>query len=520
MHGFLSPGTHFRPSGHEERCVIASSVLPRALPVGRGRQRAAIWQDAVTVLATALLLRLLFALLTADTYDPDEFVVLALSRDFAHGAVPYQDFMFFHPPGALVFFRLVQPLTALWWPFARGVVLLIDCGSAVLVWRIGCLLFDRRTALLAGLIYAASPIPLLAAARVGQDSIITALGLLGLLALLSKRSASGAVVAGVCLGAAFWFKYPAVLFLPVYALAAPRRIPVVLGSALVAVAALFAPFAAHLSALGHESIGWQAFGRGREDLLHRAAAVVAFMLLLNPLTLPALVAWGKSIRQRLRPADSRLTTDRSAPAPLWMVAGFVAGVFFVFSAQVYYHYFVPMVPFAALLSAPLLSRRLGGIQPAGRYVARVAIAGSTALFGLWAAAVNLGVTRDGLAELSLGSIRPAVQLVERSTERNQPVLTDQFEYAYLARRPSASDYFWDMQAATSARTLESELRAGDAVVATNEGSSYPAGFVPYLERRNYPEVRTKAATVWLIPGGGHSAPSLAAAQGVTHSIRG
>ena len=91
----------------------------------------------------------------------------------------------------------------------------------------------------------------------------------------------------------------------------------------------------------------------------------------------------------------------------------------------------------------------------------------------------------------------------------QPVLTDQFEYAYLAHRPSASDYFWDMQGTTDARTLEQRLVPGDAVVATFEGSGFPPGFVPYLEKRHYPEVRTPAATIWLIPDRKHRVLSLA-----------
>jgi 4-amino-4-deoxy-L-arabinose transferase-like glycosyltransferase len=475
-----------------------------------------MWQDALTVFTAALLLRLVFALLTADTYDPDEFVVLALSRDLAHGAMPYQDFMFFHPPGVLVFFRLLQPLTALWWPFARGAALLIDCGSAVLVWRIGCLLFDRRTALAAGLIYAASPIPLLAAARVGQDSIITAIGLLGLLALLVKRSGWGAVAAGICLGAAFWFKYPALLFLPVYALAAPRRLPLVVGGALLTIVVLFAPFAAHLPALYHESVTWQAFGRGRELIVNRVAADLTFMLLLNPLAAAALAIWMKPGLLRLLPAAAA----SMPPMPLWVPAGFASGLFFAFSAQVYYHYFVPIIPFAALLSAPLLIRLLTSAKPIGARAVRFVIAGATTLLGLWTAALNVGITRDGLAELSLASIRPAVQLVERSTGRSQPVLTDQFEYAYLAHRPSASEYFWDMQFSTTAKALERDLRGGDAVVATSEGSSYPAGFVSYLESRNYPEVRTKAATVWLIPDSGRPVQALAATNSATRATRG
>src|SRR5437764_9445782 len=105
----------------------------------------AVWRDLFIVLGVALGLRLIFAALTADSYDPDEFVVLALSRDFAHGAVPYRDFAFFHPPGILVLFRLLQPIITGWWPAGRLVTLAVDSLTAVIVWRTGLLLFGRRS---------------------------------------------------------------------------------------------------------------------------------------------------------------------------------------------------------------------------------------------------------------------------------------------------------------------------------------------------------------------------------------
>src|SRR5438270_10824334 len=91
-------------------------------------------RDILAALAVALFLRLAFALVVSDTYDYDEFVILQLARDFSHGSVPYRDFMFFHPPGALYIFRVLQPATDLWWPLGRVFTLLLDTATAALVW--------------------------------------------------------------------------------------------------------------------------------------------------------------------------------------------------------------------------------------------------------------------------------------------------------------------------------------------------------------------------------------------------
>ncbi|GAC1469356.1 MAG: hypothetical protein PVSMB7_18530 [Chloroflexota bacterium] len=103
------------------------------------------------VLVVAGVARLAFAAMTRDTYDYDEFVILLLARDFAHGAVPYDTFKFFHPPGVLVLFRLLEPITSAWWPTSRAATMAIDCGTAVLVWRLGRRVDDERRAHFAGL---------------------------------------------------------------------------------------------------------------------------------------------------------------------------------------------------------------------------------------------------------------------------------------------------------------------------------------------------------------------------------
>jgi len=44
---------------------------------------------------------------------------------------------------------------------------------------------------------------------------------------------------------------------------------------------------------------------------------------------------------------------RRGRQPLWLLGGFGLGGAFVFASQSYYHYFVPVISFAALLAAPL-----------------------------------------------------------------------------------------------------------------------------------------------------------------------
>ncbi len=431
-------------------------------------------RDWLLVLLWALGLRLLVAALTADTYDPDEFVVLLLSRDFAHGTIPYRDFMFFHPPGVLVLFRALQPLMAWWWPSGRLITLFIDSATAVMVWKIGTLLYGRREALTAGLIYGASPLALICAVRVGQDPLITALGMGGLVLLLSRPSIWGAILAGACLGLALWIKYPAILFLPVYLLAAPRRWMVILLSTTAVGALTLAPFIPELSSLYHDTIGWQLLQRAPADLLHRAGGLFAFWLLLNPLTVYAIV------RRR---------------HPLWLVSGFAVGGLFFFASQVYYHYFMPMVPFAALLAAPI------AVKYIHRFPRLVAAAAIT-LSMVWALDINSGSdpTRLFISASRFSTINKTVHLIDSITPPGQGVLTDQLEYAYLARRHALSDYFWNMHTVVGAHSLEQRLPSVGAVVLTDKvAPTYPTGFTSYLRDQRYPEIHAGTTDIWVLP---------------------
>ncbi|HLJ69143.1 MAG TPA: hypothetical protein VKX16_17450, partial [Chloroflexota bacterium] len=189
-----------------------SSSRPLRAPAGL-----AMW-DALVVGAVALVLRLVFMAFSANTYDYDEFVLLQLAREVAGGALPYHDFMFFHPPGALLLLRALEPLTSWWWPAGRVLLALADSVTAVFVWMAGATIWDRRAALASGLLYSAMPLTLVSATRVGQDPLITIVGFGGLLLLLRQPSVLAGATAGVLLGLAVWTKYPALYFLPIYLL--------------------------------------------------------------------------------------------------------------------------------------------------------------------------------------------------------------------------------------------------------------------------------------------------------------
>jgi hypothetical protein len=401
--------------------------------------------------------------------------MLALSRQLAHGAVAYRDFTFFHPPGVLVVLGALQPVVGAWWPLARIFVLGVDVVSAMLVWRIACKIYDRRVALAAGLIYAASPIALLGSVRVGQDPLITMLGLAGILALLSRPGMDGGITAGVCVAIAVWIKYPAFLFVPVYAAIAPRRMLQVVGSMAATLVLLFLPYAPHLHLLYAQSVVWQV-SRGHMDAVHRVAALLSFLIVLNPLVLPALIRRG---------------------CPRWVVLGFALGGAFGLANEVYYHYFMPVVPFAALLAAPL-AVRLVERRP---LLVPACLAG---FVGLWGIALTVPAAQHGLGAGSLAATSATVQMLDRVTAPGQQVLADQFEYTYLANRVPAADYFWNMRNVTSARSLEHALPRAAAVVRTvGADPSYPRGFVDALSDAGYVETRAGEATVW-VAGQGRS----------------
>jgi hypothetical protein len=181
---------------------------------------------------------------------------------------------------------------------------------------------------------------------------------------------------------------------------------------------------------------------------------------------------------------------------MWLRLGFCSGAVFLLTAQAYYHYFVPIVPFAALLAAPV-------VRPWFDRSRRLLIASAVVASLLWALDVEFGPPEARLfvSASSLPSAQQTAAVIDQRTPARSRILTDEFEYALLAHRSLAQDYFWNMQNSVSARTLERQLEDTAAVVETSGiGPSYPRGFADYLEDRHFPHVRTGSATIWLISG--------------------
>ncbi|HEX8917581.1 MAG TPA: glycosyltransferase family 39 protein [Chloroflexota bacterium] len=419
----------------------------------------------------ALLLRLGFGLLTSSTFDPDEFVILALGKAVSHGAAAYGSITYFHPPGMLVLFAWLSPLLSWWWPLGRVVIILFDSGTAFLVWRVARELRSEKEALVAGLLYAFSPIALVSAVRIGPDPVITFFGIGGLFLLLASRSRAATVGAGVCLAIAVWTKYPAVFFVPAYLLLARRRSPLLLLSCAAALVCLLVPFSGQTRAMLAQTVQWQLGHRSASDLAHRLGPVGVYWLLLNPLAVAAL--W--KVRQ-----------------PLWIVLGFSVGAAFLLTSQAYYHYFVPMVPFAALLAAPLATSLL---KRCPTFIGLVAL-GASCLWGIDIAhgtpMMRLFVTASSFADAQQTAV-----LLDHSTNSRAPVLTDEYEYAMFAHRKTVN-YFWNMNTMVRARSLERHIPRLSAVVETRGDPTYPPGFIDYLQDKRFPHFRTRATDVWLM----------------------
>jgi len=459
----------------------------------------------------ALAVRLAFLALTSDTYDYDEFVALLLGRDWAHGSVPYRDFMFFHPPGILVLTRALEPVFRLWWPFARVLMAIIDTATAVLVGLLGRQLWSRRAGLASGAAYALSPVALISSVRLGEDPIITFLGILGVFLIL-RRSPGWSVGAGACLGVAIWVKYPAAYFLPAFVLAAPRRAPLAALRAAATVAALMAPFYVDWGAIYQQSVVFQRT-RWLMDTGVRVQTTMVFWFTANILAVAAVCVAAPRTLGRSRSADHTIAgvlstagqgeepwaptltpSELSLAPPAWVTFGFVLGVLFAFNSQVYYHYFIVAVPFAALLTGWLLVRT-------GRRVTKILLVIGLTLAAGWGVLLEKGGSAPlYVTAAHLSDIRPTVRLLNVLQPRNGKVLADRFEYAYLANRPAIDQYFWNVGVLVGPDVLEGRLGPVSAVVLSHGASSgFPAGFVPYLDA-HFHRVETGANTVWLAGG--------------------
>ena len=180
--------------------------------------------------------------------------------------------------------------------------------------------------------------------------------------------------------------------------------------------------------------------------------------------------------------------------PLWLLGGFAFGGVYLFASQAYYHYFVPMLPFGALLAAPIAARLI-------RKKPRTVMATAIVMVVGWALDINSGTGPLSLfiTASHLSSVQTTARTLDRWTSPRTQVLTDQLEYAFLARRKPVSNYFWNMSGMVPARVLEARLPSRGAVVVTQRvAPTYPFGFTRYLEGRRYVHVRRGNAEIWLM----------------------
>jgi hypothetical protein len=232
----------------------------------------------------------------------------------------------------------------------------------------------------------------------------------------------------------------------------------------------FAPFLADSHTLYAQTVAFQR-SRWLMPVDQRVLTWLIYWLGMNPLALVGAV--------RLR-------------RPLWLLIGFALGIVFLFASQTYYHYFVPIVPFGVLLSAPILARRTS-------VRVRAVIVGGVLLSVVWSGIIDLGGPSPlYLTAARLSDVQPTVNRLEQFARPGQPILADQYEYAYLANRPALAHYFWNLGVLVNARYLERRVQRAAAVVLSYGASSgYPAGFVAYLNAR-YRRVTTIANTIWII----------------------
>jgi len=446
-------------------------LSPGVLSADHSSERSApvTWRrDLVSVFLVAAALRLVAGVMLSGTYDYDEFIQLALSRQFAQGLHPYRDFVFFHPPGALLVGRALDPLTELWWPAARVFTGLIDAATAALTSVIAARYLARRPAMAAGLLYAASPLTLISGVRIGPDPLIAFLGVAGLCVLLRSRSAGGALVAGVLLGLAIGTKYTAVLLLPAYVAAAPRRAWASVAGASAGLALLLAPYLPTAHALLQQTVVFQS-GRSGMGVPERLATAALYWLAVAPL---AVIGMGRR-------------------TPVWVKIGFLAGGALLFTPQTYYHYFVLFAPYAALLSAPVLCSLR---WPAHRTVAMLMAYGLA-----WVTVVVTGNDRPLLITAArLAEVAPTAELLQDQTPAGGLVMADRYEYPFLAGRSPLTPYFWNVRTLVKGSTLMRQLPCAAAVVeARGASSGYPQGLTTYLDR-HYRAVRSEGATVWVL----------------------
>lgn len=423
---------------------------------------------AAGIFVAALLLAGVYALVTRATFDYDEFVVLMLGKALANGSTPYRDFTFFHPPGILVVLALLNPLIQHSWLWGRVPSIVLDAGTCSLAYLIANRLYRRETvALAAGLLCASSPIMLITGTRIFQDDYVGFFGLLAVYLLLINPTRRFAVFAGICLGVAFFFKFPAVLIGPAcLMLAGKRRAGYLVGAAVVAVLVLIIPLAPEIPKFIADTIGFQT-GRSSQPLQIKFLGVVLGLIVLQPLGFFGLF---------------------TKPRHPWLVVAYLSAFLYLLTPQVYYHYLEAFVPFASILGAAYLGS-LPRLNP--RALVPAVAAGALALTALWTGLVYWGAQDGGQVPLHmtvalLSSEKQMISYVEKIVPPGGAVLDDRPEVAYVARRQNLDEYFWNISDIENYTDLiAGTLKIRYIVHSYGSSSGFPAGFLEFLIKKGF-----------------------------------
>ena len=415
---------------------------------------------AGAVFAASLCLATIFNLIARGTYDFDEFVYLLLGHAVNRGRIPYQDFLFYHPPGIVMVMGVLDPLVQRWWVVGRIPSLLLDAGTCALVFLVARRFLSRAGAITAGLLCACSPIMLVTGTRIIPDDYVMFFTFLAIYLLMVKPTYLFAILAGVAFGIAIVFKYPAVLLLPAAVLVAgKRRWPVFLAATGIMTMLLLAPFLSNLHALYEDTVVFQG-NRFQYPLELRALSILLYAILLQPLGFMGL--WVR-------------------PARWWLLAGYLSAFAYLGSSQVYYHYMVPIIPFASILGAIYLTSlqrvNLARLLPAVG-------AGAVALTVIWASAMEFtpGYTPFRITSAQAASLTPVIHYIEARTSHATVILDDRPDLPLLAYRHNCDDYFWNDSQVLNAQQLMPCLITQPYVIHFySGGNGFPIGFLERID---------------------------------------
>jgi len=264
-----------------------------------------------------------------------------------------------------------------------------------------------------------------------------------------------AMVAGISFGVGMWFKYPTVLAVPAALLLAGRRSIVFLAAMAVTALALFSPYLGSLSLLYQDTVVYQQ-SRFIYPLGIRILSVVLFAVLLQPLAVFG--AFGRPIRW-------------------WLVVGYASCFLYIESSQVYYHYMLPVVPFASILGAMYLGRLR---RFSVRTVVSAVATGAVGLALIWGVVMadTPGDYPFHITSAHTAAVTPVSRYIDALVPKTGQILDDQPDLPVLAYRQNCDYYFWsDSTVLTHSQLQFCLLSVRYLVHFFVNGSGFPPGFL-------------------------------------------